>query len=146
MERQPTARLAASSARRDQPGATRTGQQSGPPWRGGQATSPYEQNTQQSPGVGLSNSPQSTHSWNQTQAFVGIVCVLCAPQWGQVMVDCRLGVFMRFVPSRPCDECVRRGSVFSISVVPLQVMRRRVSSRRTRWCHSAPSRCSPITK
>jgi hypothetical protein len=62
-------------------------QQSDAAWRGGQATSSYEQNTQQSPALGWSNAPQPTHSWNHAQAFVGMVCVLRAPQCGQARVD-----------------------------------------------------------
>jgi hypothetical protein len=32
-------------------------------WIGGQATVPYEQKTQQSPGFGFSNLLQAGHSW-----------------------------------------------------------------------------------
>jgi hypothetical protein len=40
---------------------------------GGHGTLPYEQNTQQSPGLGCSSNPQCVHSWKYTQALVGMV-------------------------------------------------------------------------
>ena len=63
-------------------------------WRGGQAVSPYEQNTQQSPGLGVNSSPQAAQSWNHAQALVGIVCNLLTPQCGQVRVEVSCGVCM----------------------------------------------------
>jgi hypothetical protein len=74
--------------------AGRVPQHSEPFWRGGQAVSPYEQNTQQSPGLGWSSSPQASQSWNQRQAFVGIVCGLRAPQCGQVRTQTVSGIVM----------------------------------------------------
>lgn len=44
------------------PGATVYPQQGACSWIGGQGTSPQEQNTQQSPGFGCSNSPQPVQS------------------------------------------------------------------------------------
>lgn len=42
---------------------------------GGHGTLPQEQNTQQSPGLGRSSSPQAGQSWKNWQASVGMVSV-----------------------------------------------------------------------
>ena len=54
---------------------------------GGQATLPYEQNTQQCPGSGRSTAPHARHGCKTTQASVGMVSTLVAPHRGQVKVD-----------------------------------------------------------
>jgi hypothetical protein len=54
---------------------------------GGHATLPKEQNTQQSPGFGLSRTPQPLQSYDHWQASVGMDSVAACPQCGQVMVD-----------------------------------------------------------
>jgi hypothetical protein len=51
---------------------------------------PYEQNTQQSPGAGLSRAPQSLHLWAIRQASAGVVSILAAPQHGQAIVEARI--------------------------------------------------------
>jgi hypothetical protein len=56
-------------------------------WMGGQGTSPYEQNTQQSPGSGRIVAPQASQCATTTQASSGIVRADAAPQLGQVSVD-----------------------------------------------------------
>lgn len=58
---------------------------------GGQGTSPYEQNTQQSPGLGLSSAPQAGQSWKNRQASVGMVSTDRCPHCGHVSVLCRHG-------------------------------------------------------
>jgi hypothetical protein len=50
-------------------------------------TVPYEQITQQSPGNGLSNSPQPAHSWKCVHESVGITSTLEWPQTGQASVE-----------------------------------------------------------
>jgi len=42
-------------------------------WMGEHGTVPYEQKTQQSPGLGFSSSPQPTHSYKNWHAVVGMV-------------------------------------------------------------------------
>jgi len=54
---------------------------------GGQGTEPYEQNTQQSPGLGESTTLQFEHSWNHWHESVGIVSVSLWPHSGQVSSD-----------------------------------------------------------
>ena len=44
-------------------------------WIGGHGMLPYEQNTQQSPGLGRSNTPQCGHSWKNRHASVGMTSV-----------------------------------------------------------------------
>jgi hypothetical protein len=61
-----------------------------PCWMGGQGTVPYEQNTQQSPGFGLSSVWHAGHRWKYWQAFVGIVSVVVPLQDGHFSVDCSL--------------------------------------------------------
>lgn len=53
---------------------------------GGHGASPYEQNTQQSPGFGCSNTPHAGQSQKNWQASVGMRAVVAAPQAGQVIV------------------------------------------------------------
>jgi hypothetical protein len=48
--------------------------------------SAYEQNTQQSPGLGFSMIPQARHSYKKTHRSVGIVSLAVCPQAGQVIV------------------------------------------------------------
>jgi len=59
---------------------------------GGHGTSPYEQNTQQSPVLGRSITPQPAHSWKNTQAFSGMDSTLRCPQSGHVSVHRRTAV------------------------------------------------------
>jgi len=54
---------------------------------GGHFTEPYEQNTQQSPSRGLSNTPHASHSWKYRHAFVGMVSDFACPHSGQVRTD-----------------------------------------------------------
>jgi hypothetical protein len=48
--------------------------------------SPYEQNTQQSPGFGVITASQAAHWWIATQPLVGIVSIDAWPQAGHVRV------------------------------------------------------------
>lgn len=58
----------------------------------GQATEPYEQNTQQSPFRGRISARHEGQSQKNWQALVGIVSVEAWPQVGQVIVECRMGM------------------------------------------------------
>lgn len=53
--------------------------------------SPYEQNTQQSPGSGFSTAPQDGQSQKNWQASVGMSARVAVPQSGHVMVLSSLG-------------------------------------------------------
>jgi hypothetical protein len=53
---------------------------------GGHGTSPYEQNTQQSPGCGFSSTPHAGHSQKNWQASVGMRALVAEPHSGQVSV------------------------------------------------------------
>jgi hypothetical protein len=57
----------------------------------GHFTEPKEQNTQQSPGWGLSRVPQPLHSWKNRHVSVGIVSALACPHFGHVSTDSRVG-------------------------------------------------------
>jgi hypothetical protein len=71
-------------------------QQSGAPsCLGGQATLPYEQNTQQSPGFGVSSALHCSHSWNHRQASVGMVSSFAYPHAGHVRIERRTGSGMQ---------------------------------------------------
>jgi hypothetical protein len=54
--------------------------------RGGQSLSPYEQNTQQSPGLGLTTARQCGQSQKNTQASVGMISTDPAPHTGQRII------------------------------------------------------------
>jgi hypothetical protein len=54
---------------------------------GGHFTLPYEQNTQQSPGLGRSTVPQLLQRYKNWQLSVGMVSDLAKPQTGQVITD-----------------------------------------------------------
>jgi len=69
-------------------------QQSLPFCIGGQGTSPYEQNTQQSPCFGLKTFLHSGHSQKNWQESVGIVSLNWCPQFGQVIIDLSSGSFI----------------------------------------------------
>jgi hypothetical protein len=53
---------------------------------GGQGTSPHEQNTQQSPGLGFNTAPQAGQSQKNWQASVGMRARVAEPHCGQVIV------------------------------------------------------------
>lgn len=59
---------------------------------GGQGTSPYEQNTQQSPGSGFSTVPQDGQSQKNWQASVGMDVRVAVPHSGHVIVLSSTGV------------------------------------------------------
>lgn len=61
-------------------------QQSRRACRGGQVTSPHEQNTQQSPGLGFNTAPQAGQSQKYWQASVGMRARVGEPHSGQVIV------------------------------------------------------------
>src|SRR3546814_20262279 len=54
---------------------------------GGHLTVPYEQYTQQSPGIGWKIAWQAAHSWNHRHALVGMVSRVDTPHSGQVRTD-----------------------------------------------------------
>lgn len=54
-------------------------------WMLGQGRSAYEQNTQQSPGLGFRTVLQPGHSWKNMQRSVGMVSDVACPQTGQVI-------------------------------------------------------------
>jgi hypothetical protein len=54
---------------------------------GGQLTLPYEQNTQQSPFLGLRIRPQFEHSQKTRQESVGIISSFLNPHSGHVIID-----------------------------------------------------------
>lgn len=74
------------------------------PCLGGQGTVPYEQKTQQSPGFDFTSVRQAGHSQNRTQASVGMVSDVSAPQYGQQMVDSVTGSAMRRIYCRFGDR------------------------------------------
>lgn len=57
-----------------------------PACTGGQGTSPHEQNTQQSPGLGFSSAPQAGQSQKNWQASVGMGVRVAVPHSGHVIV------------------------------------------------------------
>lgn len=57
----------------------------------GQRSEPYEQNTQQSPGVGRSSVWHPLHSWKKVQASVGMRHVSSNSQTGHRIVQSRIG-------------------------------------------------------
>jgi hypothetical protein len=54
---------------------------------GGQATSPYEQKTQQSPSKGFMVSPQPAQGWKKMHWSLGISTFSETPHFGQVKFD-----------------------------------------------------------
>ena len=54
---------------------------------GGQGTSPKEQKTQQSPGLGRSSSPQPSHVWKTVLVSTGISSRSAWPHVGQVRLE-----------------------------------------------------------
>jgi hypothetical protein len=63
---------------------------------GGHGTEPYEQNTQQSPGLGLNLVRQPVHSKKMRHASIGIISIFARPQQGQVIRDSRIMVFLNY--------------------------------------------------
>lgn len=59
----------------------------------GQRLSPYEQKTQQSPGLGDRMTWHPAHSWKATHPLVGIVSTEVCPQAGQVRVTVRSAMY-----------------------------------------------------
>ena len=80
---------------------------------GGHGTVPYEQNTQQSPGLGLSNSPHVLQTYKKMQASVGMVSAAWCPQCGHVSVDCRVSATGVVIEVSTITELVRRGTLSS---------------------------------
>jgi hypothetical protein len=84
---------------------------------GGQGTVAYEQNTQQSPGFGLTSARQAGHSQNHTHESPGMVSCVSAPQCGQRIVASVTGSVMDGIylrrdigPSPPMLRHAKQGS------------------------------------
>jgi hypothetical protein len=70
---------------------------------GGHGTSPHEQNTQQSPRLGLSSASQAGHSQKNWQASVGMRTRVAEPHFGHVIVlsSCKVGAA---ISDAPCAQ------------------------------------------
>lgn len=65
---------------------------------GGHFTDPYEQKTQQSPGLGFSNALQCAHWKKNWHASVGMMHGVLVPQLGQVKIDSSTTSVMTLFP------------------------------------------------
>jgi hypothetical protein len=108
-----------------------------PSCTGGHRLSPKEQNTQQSPALGVSRAAQPAHWWKATQPLVGIVSTDVWPQDGHVSVDVSSAMSHRITaptPERlPAPERYRRQAYWTFITSWFDSSRQRSTTDRMLW-------------